>query len=181
LTSPNLVPSTTTADAKPQYSIDPPPALAPVWNTIVSLPFCGCPSWVVLSTQRQTATANTLPRAARAWLHFRGGMELLLVLYVRMGCTSAECRCAISSAADGHTRDVMKDIALGAGLWRVDRLMNAHVLGGGTNAGAAELLPRGILESLVWNTGCALRRIFVRNSQFAGLPSRSTANFRAEY
>lgn len=47
-------------------------------------------------------------------------------------------------------KEVMKDIALGAGLWAVwIGLMNARVLGEGTNA-AQGLLPRGILESLVW-------------------------------
>jgi hypothetical protein len=45
---------------------------------------------------------------------------------------------------------VMKDIVLGAGLWAVWMgLMNAHVLGGGTNA-ARGLLPQGILQSLAW-------------------------------
>lgn len=45
---------------------------------------------------------------------------------------------------------VMKDIALGAGLWAVwVGLMNAHLLGGGTNA-AQGLLRQGILESLTW-------------------------------
>jgi len=44
----------------------------------------------------------------------------------------------------------MKDIALGAGLWAVwIGLMNAHVLGGGTNA-AQGLLSQGTLESLMW-------------------------------
>jgi membrane protease YdiL (CAAX protease family) len=41
-------------------------------------------------------------------------------------------------------------IALGAGLWALWMgLMNAHVLGGGTNA-AQGLLPQGIPESLAW-------------------------------
>lgn len=44
---------------------------------------------------------------------------------------------------------VIKDIALGAGLWAVwIGLMNAHILGG-PNA-AQKLLPQGILESLAW-------------------------------
>jgi membrane protease YdiL (CAAX protease family) len=47
-------------------------------------------------------------------------------------------------------KEVIRDIALGAGLWAVwIALMNPHVLGGGTNA-AEGLLPRGILESLAW-------------------------------
>jgi len=66
-------------------------------------------------------------------------------------CTSAECVCAILLAADGATpRELMKDIALGAGLWAVwIGLMNAYVLGGGTNA-AQGLLSQGTLESLMW-------------------------------
>ena len=56
-------------------------------------------------------------------------------------------------------KEVMKDIALGAGLWGVwIGLMNAHVLGGGTNA-AQGLLPHGILQSVTLDTCCALRRL----------------------
>ena len=62
---------------------------------------------------------------------------------------------------------VMKDIALGAGLWAVwVGLMNAHLLGGGTNA-AQGLLPQGILESLTW-LPLALSAGF-RNSHFAAI------------
>ena len=47
-------------------------------------------------------------------------------------------------------QEVMKDMALGAALWALwIGLMNPHILGGGTNT-AQGLLPRGLLESLVW-------------------------------
>jgi uncharacterized protein len=78
-------------------------------------------------------------------------MEWLLVLYVRMGVHKRGMR--LRDLVGGRwatSREVIKDIALGAGLWAVWlALMNAHLLGGGTNA-AQGLLPRGILEGLVW-------------------------------
>ena len=77
--------------------------------------------------------------------------EWLLVLYVRMGVQKRGMRLRDLVGGRWATpKEVMKDIALGAGLWAVwIGLMNPHVLGGGTNA-AQGLLPRGILESLVW-------------------------------
>jgi membrane protease YdiL (CAAX protease family) len=77
--------------------------------------------------------------------------EWLLVLYVRMGVHKRGMRLRDLIGGRWSTpKEVMKDIALGAGLWAVwIGLMNAHVLGEGTNA-AQGLLPRGILESLVW-------------------------------
>jgi membrane protease YdiL (CAAX protease family) len=77
--------------------------------------------------------------------------EWLLVLYVRMGVHKRGMRLRDLVGGRWATpRELMKDIALGAGLWAVwIGLMNAHVLGGGTNA-AQGLLPRGILESLMW-------------------------------
>jgi membrane protease YdiL (CAAX protease family) len=77
--------------------------------------------------------------------------EWLLVLYVRMGVHKRGMRLRdLDGGRWGVPKDVMKDIALGAGLWAVwIGLMNPHVLGGGTNA-AQGLLPRGILESLMW-------------------------------
>ena len=77
--------------------------------------------------------------------------EWLLVLYVRMGVHKRGMRLRDLVGGRWTTpKAVMQDIALGAGLWAVWMgLMNAHVLGGGNNA-AQGLLPRGILESLVW-------------------------------
>jgi membrane protease YdiL (CAAX protease family) len=79
------------------------------------------------------------------------GMEWLLVLYVRMGVHKRGMRLRDLVGGRWATpQQVMKDIALGAGLWGVwIGLMNAHVLGSGTNA-AQGLLPRGILENLAW-------------------------------
>lgn len=77
--------------------------------------------------------------------------EWLLVLYVRMGVHKRGARLRDLVGGRWATpKDVMKDVALGAGLWAVwIGLMNAHVLGGGANA-AQGLLPQGILESLAW-------------------------------
>jgi len=77
--------------------------------------------------------------------------EWLLVLYVRMGVNKRGVRLRDLVGGRWATpKAVMKDIALGAGLWAVWMgLMNAHVLGSGTNA-AQGLLPQGILESLAW-------------------------------
>jgi membrane protease YdiL (CAAX protease family) len=77
--------------------------------------------------------------------------EWLLVLYVRMGVykRSVSLRDLIGGRW-ATPREVIRDIALGAGLWALWLgLMNRHLLGGGTNA-AQGLLPRGILEGLVW-------------------------------
>ena len=78
-------------------------------------------------------------------------MEWLLVSYVRMGVHKRGIR--LRDLVGGRwtkPKEVIKDFALGAGLWAVwIGLMNAHLLGGGTNA-AQGLLPRGILESLAW-------------------------------
>jgi uncharacterized protein len=78
-------------------------------------------------------------------------MEWLLVFYVRMGVHKRGMRLRDLVGGRWATpKEVMKDIALGAGLWAVwIGLMNAHLWGGGTNA-AQGLLPQGILESLVW-------------------------------
>jgi membrane protease YdiL (CAAX protease family) len=77
--------------------------------------------------------------------------EWLLVFYVRMGVHKRGVRLRDLVGGRWATpKEVMNDIALGAGLWAVwIGLMNPHVLGGGTNA-AQGLLPQGILESLVW-------------------------------
>ena len=77
--------------------------------------------------------------------------EWLLVLYVRMGVHKRGVRLRDLVGGRWATpKDVMKDIALGAGLWAVwIALMNPHLLGSGTNA-AQGLLPQGTLESLAW-------------------------------
>jgi hypothetical protein len=77
--------------------------------------------------------------------------EWLLVLYVRMGVHKRGVRLRDLIGGRWATpQAVVKDIALGVGLWAVWMgLMNSHVLGAGTNA-AQGLLPEGVLESLAW-------------------------------
>jgi hypothetical protein len=77
--------------------------------------------------------------------------EWLLVLYVRRGVHKRGVRLRDLVGGRWATPTaVIRDIALGAGLWAVwIGLMNAHILGGGRNA-AQGLLPQGILESLAW-------------------------------
>src|SRR6202041_2019936 len=77
--------------------------------------------------------------------------EWLLVLYVRMGVRKRGVRLRDLIGGQWTTpKAVMQDIALGAGLWAVWMgLMNAHILGSGTNA-AQGLLPQGILQSMTW-------------------------------
>lgn len=77
--------------------------------------------------------------------------EWLLVLYVRMGVYQRGVRLRDLVGGRWATpKDVLKDIALGAGLWVVwIGLMNPHILGSGTNS-AHGLLPQGTLQSLGW-------------------------------
>jgi membrane protease YdiL (CAAX protease family) len=77
--------------------------------------------------------------------------EWLLVLYVGMGVHKRGVRLRDLVGGRWTTpKEVMKDFALGAGLWALwIGLTNPHILGGGTNA-AQGLLPQGTLESVVW-------------------------------
>jgi uncharacterized protein len=76
--------------------------------------------------------------------------EWLLVLFVRMGVHKCGGRVRDLIGGRWSTPQAMRDLALGAGLWAVWMvLMNAHLMGGGTNA-AQGLLPQGTLESLAW-------------------------------
>lgn len=95
-------------------------------------------------------------------------IEWLLVFYVRIGVHKRGMRLRDLVGGRWATpEEVMKDIARGAGLWAVwIGLMNAHVLGGGTNA-AQGLLPQGILESLVW-IPVALSASFCEEVAFRG-------------
>ncbi len=76
--------------------------------------------------------------------------EWLLVLYVRMGVQKRGVRLRdLVGGRWASPKDVVKDIALAAALWALwTFLQNPHILGG-KNA-AQGLLPKGILESLVW-------------------------------
>lgn len=78
-------------------------------------------------------------------------LEWMLVLYVRMGVHKRGVRLRdLVGGRWSSPKAVMKDIAIGAGLWALwIGLMNPHILGGGTNA-AQGLLPQGTLESLAW-------------------------------
>ena len=130
------------------------PLIAPAWHTIVfiaifvGLSIVGGFSQHAAKQQPQTtvSSGNAVPGYISVVV-----FEWLLVLYVRMGVHRRGIRLRDLVGGRWTTpKEVMKDIALGAGLWAVwIGLMNAHVLGGGTNA-AQGLLPRGILESLVW-------------------------------
>jgi len=77
--------------------------------------------------------------------------EWLLVLYVGMGLHRRGVRLRDLIGGRWATpKDVMRDFALGAGLWAFwIGLMNPHILGGGTNAAQA-LLPHGTFESVAW-------------------------------
>jgi len=128
--------------------------IAPAWHTIVFIAiFVGLSviggffQHAVKQQPQATVTSGSAVPGYISVVVF----EWLLVLYVRMGVHKRGMR--VRDLVGGRwatSREMMKDIALGAGLWAVwIGLMNAHVLGGGTNA-AQGLLPRGILESLMW-------------------------------
>jgi membrane protease YdiL (CAAX protease family) len=154
VTPPDLVPSATTAAA----SLDTPstrrPLIAPAWNTIlfigifVGLSVMG--GFFQHSVKERPQMTVGRGSAVSGYMSVVV-MEWLLVLYVRMGVHKRGMRLRDLIGGRWATpKEVIKDIALGAGLWAMwIGLMTAHVLGGGTNA-AQGLLPRGILESLVW-------------------------------
>jgi len=130
------------------------PLIAPAWHTIVFIAiFVGISVvggfFQHAAKQHPQAIAPSGNAVSRYFsvLVF----EWLLVLYVRMGVNKRGVRLRDLVGGRWATpRAVIKDIALGAGLWTIWMgLMNAHVLGSGTNA-AQGLLPQGILESLAW-------------------------------
>lgn len=152
--SPDVVRGTTTADANLGSRPSNRRLIAPAWHTIVFIAiFVGLS---VIGGFFQHAVKQQ-PQATAPSGHAVPGyisvvvFEWLLVLYVRMGVH--KCGMRLRELVGGRwatPKAVIKDIALGAALWAVwIGLMNAHLLGGGTNA-AQGLLPRGILESLVW-------------------------------
>jgi uncharacterized protein len=140
----------TNLDSRPSVS----PLIAPPWHTIVFVAmFVGISviggffQHAAKQHPQVSAPSGTAVSRYISVLVF----EWLLVLYVRMGVHKRGVRLRDLIGGRWPTpQAVMKDIALGAGLWAVWMgLMNAHVLGGGTNA-AQGLLPQGILESLAW-------------------------------
>jgi uncharacterized protein len=151
LTSPTVGPSTT-ADLGSRPSTR--PLIAPAWHTIVFIAiFVGLSvmgGFFQHNVKQQPQATATRGSAVPGYISVVV-MEWLLVFYVRMGVHKRGTRLRDLVGGRWATpKEVMKDIALGAGLWAVwIGLMNAHLLGGGSNA-ARGLLPRGILESLVW-------------------------------
>ena len=130
------------------------PLIAPAWHTLVFIAiFLGLSviGGFFQHEARQRPQATVPGGSAVPGYISVVVFEWLLVLYVRMGVHKRGMRLRdLDGGRWGVPKDVMKDIALGAGLWAVwIGLMNPHVLGGGTNA-AQGLLPRGILESLMW-------------------------------
>ena len=143
-----------TADANPTSRLSSRPLIAPAWHTIVFITiFVGLSlaggffqHAVKQHPQATVPSGNALPRYISVIV-----FEWLLVLYVRMGVHKRGVRLRdIVGGRWATPQAVLKDIALGAALWALwIGLMNPHILGGGTNA-AQGLLPRGLLESLVW-------------------------------
>jgi membrane protease YdiL (CAAX protease family) len=130
------------------------PLIAPAWHTIVFIAiFVGLSvvggffqHAVKQHPQPVAPSGNAVSRYISVVV-----FEWLLVLYVRMGVHKRGLRLRDLVGGRWATpKEVMKDFALGAGLWAFwIGLMNPHLLGGGTNA-AQGLLPKGILESLAW-------------------------------
>jgi uncharacterized protein len=130
------------------------PLIAPAWHTILFIAiFVGLSvvggffQHAVKQHPQPTVPAGSAVPGYISVLVF----EWLLVLYVRMGVHQRGVRLRDLVGGRWATPlDVIKDFALGAGLWAVWMgLMNPHILGSGTNA-AQGLLPQGLLESLAW-------------------------------
>jgi membrane protease YdiL (CAAX protease family) len=143
-----------TADANLTSRLSSGALIAPAWHTIVFIAiFVGLSvaggffqHAVKQHPQASLPSGNVVPGYISVVV-----FEWLLVLYVRMGVHKRGVRLRDLVGGRWATpKDVIKDIALGAGLWAVwIGLMNPHILGGGSNA-AQGLLPLGILESLAW-------------------------------
>ena len=130
------------------------PLIAPAWHTIVFISiFVGLSvvgAFFQHAVKQDPQAAVQSGNAVQRYLSVLV-FEWLLVLYVRMGVHKRGVRLRDLVGGRWATpKEVMKDFALGAGLWAVwIGLQNPHLLGGGTNA-AQGLLPKGILESLAW-------------------------------
>jgi uncharacterized protein len=146
--------STMTSDANPAFRLSPRPLIAPVWHTRVFIAmFVGLSvvgGFFQHSVERHPQTTVPSGSPVPGYLSVLV-FEWLLVLYVRMGVHQRGVRLRDLVGGRWATpKEVLRDLALGAGLWVLwIGLMNPHVLGGGTNA-AQGLLPKGILESLAW-------------------------------
>jgi membrane protease YdiL (CAAX protease family) len=130
------------------------PLIAPAWHTIVFIAIFLALSIVggffQLAAKQHPQPAVPSTSAVPGYISVIIS-EWLLVLYVRMGVQKRGVRLRDLVGGRWATpMEVVKDFALGAALWALwIGLQNPHLLGGGTNA-AQGLLPRGILESLVW-------------------------------
>jgi membrane protease YdiL (CAAX protease family) len=130
------------------------PLIAPAWHTIlfvaifVGLSVAG--GFFQHAAKQHPQEGVSSLSAVTGYLTV-AGFEWLLVLYVRMGVHKRGVRLRDLVGGRWATpKAVIKDIALGAGLWALWMgLMNSHVLGEGTNA-AQGLLPQGILQSIAW-------------------------------
>jgi membrane protease YdiL (CAAX protease family) len=130
------------------------PLIAPVWHTVVFIAiFVGISvvgGFFQHAAKQHPQTAASSGNAVSGYVSVLIS-EWLLVLYVRMGVHKRGVRLRDLVGGRWATpQAVMKDIALGAGISAVWMgLMNAHLLGSGTNA-VQGLLPQGLLESLAW-------------------------------
>jgi len=143
-----------TADANVTPGPTSRPLIAPAWHTIVFIAIFVGISVVGGFFQHAVKqhplavvpSSNAVPGYISVVV-----FEWLLVLYVGMGVHKRGVRLRDLIGGRWATpKDVVKDFALGAGLWAFwIGLMNPHILGGGTNA-AQGLLPHGTLESVAW-------------------------------
>lgn len=154
MTSQTAVHEAPTADAKLELRPSSRLLIAPAWHTVLFIAiFLGISVaggfFQHAAKQHPQATAPS-GNAVSGYLSVVV-FEWLLVLFVRMGVHKRGGRVRDLIGGRWSTpQAVMKDLALGAGLWAVwTGLMNAHILGSGTNA-AQGLLPQGMLESLTW-------------------------------
>ncbi|HEY4905780.1 MAG TPA: CPBP family intramembrane glutamic endopeptidase [Candidatus Sulfotelmatobacter sp.] len=156
MTSHSAILDTVSADANLPSRPSIPSLIAPAWHTIVFIAiFVGLSivGGFFQHAAKQHPVATSGPTTANVVSGYISVLvsEWLLVLYVRMGVHKRGVHLRELVGGRWATpKDVMKDVALGAGLWAIWMgLMNAHVLGGGTNA-AQGLLPKGVVESLAW-------------------------------
>jgi len=128
--------------------------IAPAWHTVVFVAiFLGisvCGGFFQHAVKQHPQVVVSSGNALTSYISVLVS-EWLLVLYVRMGVYKRGVRLRDLIGGRWATpKDVLKDVALGAGLWVLwIGLTNPHVLGGGTNS-AQGLLPQGTFQKLIW-------------------------------
>jgi membrane protease YdiL (CAAX protease family) len=130
------------------------PLIAPLWHTMgfiaifVGLAVLG--GFFQHAARQHPQTAGQSTPAVPGYVSVII-LEWLLVLYVRMGVRKRGVRLRELVGGRWSTpTDVLRDLALGAGLWTVwVGIQSLHLFGIAPNA-AQGLLPKGVLESLVW-------------------------------